>query len=63
MELGLQCTKIHRFIQYSPWKCSEIFVQSVLTLEEKEKKNNFLREVAETMKLFGHFFLWISDHG
>ena len=27
MELGLQCTKIHRFVQYSPRKCFNNFVQ------------------------------------
>ena len=30
MELGLQCTKIYRFIQFSPRKCFNIFVQSVV---------------------------------
>ena len=30
MELGLQCTKIYRFIQFSPRKCFNIFVQTVV---------------------------------
>ena len=38
MELGLQCTKIYRFVQYFPRKCSIISFNRWLMQEEKEVK-------------------------
>ena len=54
MELGLQCTKIHRFIQYSPLKCSKVFVQSVVDARREGEENGISGVVAETMKLLGN---------
>ena len=51
MELGLQCTKIYRFVQYSPRKCFNTFVQSVVDARREGDENPFSGVVAETMKL------------
>ena len=62
MELGLQCTIIYRFVQYSPQKGFKIFVQSVVDARREGDKNPLSGVVAETMKLLGNSS-WISDHG
>ena len=51
MELGLQCTKIYRFVQYSPRKCFNIFVQSVDDARREGDENPLSGVEAETMKL------------
>ena len=38
MEHALQCTKIYRFVQYSPRKCFKIFFSQWLMIEKKEMK-------------------------
>ena len=53
MELGLQCTKIYRFVQYSPRKCFNNFVQSVVDARREGDENPLSGVVAETMKLLG----------
>ena len=54
MELGFHCTKIYRFVQYSPRKCSNIFVKSVFDDRREGDENPLSRVVAETMKLLGN---------
>ena len=54
MELGLQCTKIYRFVQYSPRKCFNNFVQSVVDAKREGDENPLSGVVAETMKLLGN---------
>ena len=54
MELGLQCKKVYRFIQYLPRKCFNIFVQSVVDARSGEDENPLTGVVAETMKLLGN---------
>ena len=54
MELGLQCTKIYRFVQYSPRKCFNNFVQSVVDARIEGDENPLSGVVAETMKLLGN---------
>ena len=54
MELGLQCTKIYRFVQYSPRKCFNNFVQSVVDARREGDENPLTGVVAETMKLLGN---------
>ena len=54
MELGLQCTKIYRFVQYSPRKCFNNFVQSVVDAYREGDENPLSGVVAETMKLLGN---------
>ena len=39
MELGLQCTKIYRFVQYSPGKCFNDFVHSVVDAGRERDEN------------------------
>ena len=54
MELGLQCTKIYRFVRYSPRKCFNNFVQSVVDARREGDENPLSGVVAETMKLLGN---------
>ena len=54
LELGLQCTKIYRFVQYSPRKCFNNFVQSVVDARREGVENPLSGVVAETMKLLGN---------
>ena len=54
MELGLQCTKIYRFVQNSPRKCFNNFVQSVVDARREGDENPLSGVVAETMKLLGN---------
>ena len=56
MELGLQCNKIHRFVQYSPRKCFDNFVQSVVDARRVGDENPLSGVVAETLKLLGKTF-------
>ena len=53
MELGLQCTKIYRFVQYSPRKCFNNFVQSVVDARREGDENPLSGVVEETMKILG----------
>ena len=51
LQLGLVCKKIHRFIQYTPGKCFDNFVQSVVDARRQGDENPNSSVVAETMKL------------
>ena len=51
ISLGLKCTKIFRFVQYTPRKCFNTFVQSVVDARKGGDKNPDSSVVAETMKL------------
>ena len=54
LDLGLQCTKIHRFVQYTPHKVFNSFVQSVVDARRAGDENPLSGVVAETMKLLGN---------
>ena len=54
MELGLQCTKIYRFVHYLPRKRFDKFVQSVVDARRERDENPLSGVVAETMKLLGN---------
>ena len=54
LELGLQCTKIYRFVQYLSQKCFNKFVQSVVDARREGDENPLSGVVAETMKLLGN---------
>ena len=54
LELGLQCTKIYRYVQYIPRKCFNIFVQSVVDARREGDENPLSGVVAETKKLLGN---------
>ena len=52
LDLGLQCTKIYRFVQYTPRKCFNNFVQS--DVDARSDENPLSGVVAETRKLLGN---------
>ena len=54
MKLGLVCEKIHRFVQYTPRKCFENFVQSAVDAQRQRDENPESIVVAETMKLLSN---------
>ena len=51
LQLGLDCTKLHRFVEYTPKKCFNSFVQSAVDARRQGDKNPNTSVVAETMKL------------
>ena len=58
LHLGLQCTKIHHFVQYTPKECFSSFVQSAVNARRQGDENPNSSVVAETMK-----FLANSSYG
>ena len=54
LDLGLHCTKIHRFVRYTPHKVFNSFVQSVVDARRAGNENPLSGVVAETMKLLGN---------
>ena len=64
---GLFCKKIHRFVQYTPRKCFDNFVQSAVDARRQGDENPNSSVAAETMKLlanssFGYQILDRSRH-
>ena len=54
MELGLQCTKVYRFVRYLPRKCFNKFVESVVDARREGDENHLSGVAAETIKLLGN---------
>ena len=54
LKLGLLCKKIHRFVQYTPRKCFNNFVQSAVDARREGDENPNSTVVAETMKLLAN---------
>ena len=54
LNLGLECTKIPRFVQYTPKKCFSSFVQSAVNAGRQGDENPNSSVVAETMKLLAN---------
>ena len=54
LQLGLVCTKIHRFVEYTPKKCFNSFVQSAVDAGMPGDENPNSSVVAETMKLLAN---------
>ena len=54
LQLGLVCTKIHRFVEYTPKKCFNSFVQSAMNARRQGDENPNSNVVAETMKLLAN---------
>ena len=54
LRLGLVCTKIHRFVQSTPKKCFNSFVQSAVDARRQGDENPNSSVVAETMKLLAN---------
>ena len=56
LQLGLLVTKIHRFVEYTPNKRFNIFVQAAVDGTRKGDENPNSSVVAETMKLLANSF-------
>ena len=54
LQLALVVTKIHRFVEYTPKKCSNSFVQSAVDARRKSDEKSNSSVVAETMKLLAN---------
>ena len=54
LQLCFVCTKIHRFVEYTPKKCFNSFVQSGVDARKQGDENPNLTFVAETMKLLAN---------
>ena len=54
LHLGLECTKVHQFVQYTPKKCFSSFVQFAVNARRQEDENPNSSVVAETMKLLAN---------
>ena len=54
LHLGLESTKIHRFVQYTPKKCFSSFVQSAVNARRQGDGNPISSVVTETMKLLAN---------
>ena len=54
LQLGLVCTKIHRFVEYTPKKSFNSFVQSAVDARKQGDENPNSSVVAETMKLLAN---------
>ena len=52
--LGLVNTKIHRFVEYTPKKCFNSFVQAAVDARRKSDENPNSFAVAETLKLLAN---------
>ena len=54
LQLCLVCTKIHRFVEYTPKKCYNSFVQSAVDASRQGDENPNSSVVAETTKLLAN---------
>ena len=54
LQLGLVCTKIHHFVEYTPNKCFNRFVQLAVDSKRQGDENPKSSVVAETMKLLAN---------
>ena len=55
LHLGLECTKIHQFVQYTPKECFNSFVQSAVNARRRDENPNS-SVVAETLKILANSF-------
>ena len=54
LQLGLVVTKIHRFVEYTPKKCFNSFVQAAVEARRKSDENPNSGVAGETMKLLAN---------
>ena len=54
LDLGLVCKKVYRFVEYTPVKCFNKFVQSAVDARREGDENPNSSVVAETMKLLAN---------
>ena len=52
--ISFKCTRIYRFVQYTPRKCFNAFVESVVDARRGDDENPDSSVVVETMKLLGN---------
>ena len=67
LHLGLECTKIYQFVQFTPKKCFNSFVESAVNARRQGDENPNSNVVAETMKLlesisYGYQIMHRSRH-
>ena len=64
LKIGLVCKQIHRFVQYTPRKCFNNFVQTAVDARRQGDENPNSSVVAETMKLLANcsYVYQIMDH-
>ena len=65
LDLGLVCNKIYGFVEYTPVKCFNKFVQSAVNARREGDENPISSVVAETMKVLANssFGYQILDRG
>ena len=51
LQLGLVVTETRRFVEYTPMKCFNTFIQAAVDARKKSDENPISSVVAETMKL------------
>ena len=61
LNLGLQCTNVHRFVQYTLRKIFNSFVLSVVDARRAGDKNLSSGVVAKRIKLLGNRFMAIKN--
>ena len=54
LQLGLECTKIHQIVQYTPKKCLSSFLQSAVNAGRQGDESPNSSVLAETMKLLAN---------
>ena len=54
LDIGLQCTKTHQFVKYTPHKLFNSFVQSVVDARRDGDENPLSGVAAKTLKLLGN---------
>ena len=54
LHLGLECTRVLQFVQYTPKKCFNTFVQSAVNARRQGDENPNSSVAAETMKLLAN---------
>ena len=52
--MGLECTKNHQFVEYTPKKCFSSFVESAVKARRQADENTNSIVVAETMKVLAN---------
>ena len=61
--MGLVCTKMHRFVGYTPKNCFNNFLKSTADARTQGDDNLISSAVSETIDRLGNEFLWLSMIG
>ena len=54
LDMGLVCSKTYRFVEYTPVKCTNSFVQPAVNVRHPKDENPNSKVVAETLKLLAN---------